>query len=68
MQQPTDLIRVNPDAEDCLAEAAERYRAEHSGLAGYDLEPKWDDESDREWVRVSIPRWLHERINDTSGT
>lgn len=64
----TDTIRANPDAEDCLAEAAARYVAQFPELNGYDLEPRWADENAREEVTVTIPRWFYEALSDTSGT
>jgi hypothetical protein len=60
-------VRANADADDCLADAAETYRAKHMGLKGWDLAPRWTDET-RESVTLTIPRWHWDLISDTSGT
>lgn len=60
-------VPANPDADDCLADAAAAYIVEHSTLRGWDLAPRWTDET-RETVTLSIPRYHYEAISDTSGT
>lgn len=60
-------VPANPDADDCLADAAATYVGEHRSLRGWDLAPRWTDE-DRETVTLSVPRWHYEAISDTSGT
>ena len=52
------VVKANPDLDDCLTGAAEAYTEEHPDLEGYDLAPRWTDESDRETVTLSIPRWF----------
>jgi hypothetical protein len=60
-------VAANADADDCLADAAESYIAEHSELRGWDLAPRWSDDS-REVVILTVPAWHHEAVSDTSGT
>lgn len=60
-------ITVPANADDCLADAAASYIAEHSTLRGWDLAPRWTDET-RQTVTLSIPRYHYEAISDTSGT
>lgn len=53
MSRSVDItVRANPDADDCLADAASEYVAEYPELKGYDLSPRWTDED----------------TSDTSGT
>jgi hypothetical protein len=49
-------VSANADADDCLADAAERYVADHPEVAGYDLAPRWTDD-ERETVTLTVPRW-----------
>lgn len=49
-------VAANADADDCLADAAEQYIAEHADLAGWDLAPRWADEG-RDAVVLTVPRW-----------
>jgi hypothetical protein len=60
-------VRANPDLDDCLAGAAKEYVEEYPQLRGYDLSPRWTDET-RETVTLSIPSYHYEQISDTSGT
>jgi hypothetical protein len=60
-------VPANADADDCLSDAAEAYIAENRSLRGWDLAPRWTDET-RETVTLSVPRWHYEAISDTSGT
>jgi hypothetical protein len=48
-------VKANPDADDCLAAASEEYIAEHPELAGWDLDPQWADDADREYVVLTVP-------------
>ena len=50
----TITIPANADADDCLAEAVERYLAAHPEAAGFDLDPRWADET-RETVALDVP-------------
>lgn len=71
MNNPTTreiTVTANPDADDCLSEAAAEYIREHRELRGYDLAPRWTDEDDRETVTLSVPEWYYEALSDTSGT
>ena len=52
--EKTITIRANADVDDCLTEAAERYIASHPELEGWDLDPRWGDES-RETVALTVP-------------
>lgn len=56
MTQISTLVTVaaNPDLDDCLGDAAEEYAAEHPALAGYDLAPRWADDT-RERVALTVP-------------
>ena len=60
-------VPANQDADDCLADAQAAYLAEHSSLKGWDLSPRFTDET-RETVTLSVPRWHYEAVSDTSGT
>ncbi|MEY4416889.1 MAG: hypothetical protein RIQ53_4182 [Pseudomonadota bacterium] len=46
-------VPADPDQDDCLAAAAQAYADQH-GLEGWDLAPRWEDET-REAVILSIP-------------
>lgn len=59
-------VPANADADDCLADAAEAYVADHPGLKGYDLSPRWADET-RETVTLSVPSWHYEAVSDMSA-
>lgn len=50
----TVTVRANPDLDDCLAGAAEAYVSEHPELKGWDLDPRWTDET-RETVTLTVP-------------
>ncbi len=50
----TVIVPANPDLDDCLAGAAESYIVEHPELEGWDLAPRWADET-RERVALTIP-------------
>jgi len=50
----TITVRANTDLDDCLTGAADSYIAEHPELAGWDLSPRWSDET-RETVDLDIP-------------
>ncbi len=54
MSQTTVTVPANPDLDDCLAGAAEAYIAEHPELEGWDLDPRWSDET-RESVTLTVP-------------
>jgi hypothetical protein len=43
------------DYDDCLAAAAEDYAATH-GLKGWDLEPRWEDDANRETILLTVPQ------------
>ncbi len=51
------LVTADPDADDCLADAAQTYIADHPELKGYDLDPKFEDDSDRRYVELTVPAW-----------
>jgi hypothetical protein len=53
------VVAADPDQEDCLAAAAAEYISEHPVLAGWDLYPRWTDET-RETVTLSVPSWAVE--------
>ena len=55
----TVIVRADADSDDCLRAAARAYIAQHPGLVGYALEPRWADE-DRETVALSVPVWATE--------
>lgn len=61
-------VPADPDQDDCLADAAAEYICTHRELRGYDLSPRWADDSDRETVTLSVPDWYYETLSDTSGT
>lgn len=48
------LVPANPDLDDCLTGAADAYVAEHPELKGWDLSPRWTDET-RETVTLTVP-------------
>lgn len=54
----TALIAVDADAyedeDDCLAAAAADYVADHPESAGYDMAPRWEDNS-RERILLDVP-------------
>ena len=50
----TVTVTANPDQDDCLACAAEQYIAAHPEAKGWDLSPRWADES-RETVELTVP-------------
>lgn len=47
-------VPANPDLDDCLSGAADAYVAENPGLTGWDLSPRWTDET-RESVTLTVP-------------
>jgi len=56
MNDPIEItVPANADADNCLADAAARYIAKHPELAGWDLAPRWTDESTRETVTLTVP-------------
>ena len=55
--QATVTVRANADLDDCLTGAVDEYIAEHPELSGYDLTPRWTDESDRSTVDLTVPVW-----------
>lgn len=59
-------VIANPDADDCLAEAVSRHLAEYPDLAGYDLDPRWTDESTRKTVTLTVPRWHYDHLQQTA--
>jgi hypothetical protein len=42
------------DADNCLAAAADDYKRRHR-LAGWDLFPRWGDETTRETIILTVP-------------
>lgn len=52
----TILVTANADADDCLTDAVDSFVADHPDLAGWDLSPRWADES-REQVALTVPAW-----------
>lgn len=50
----TVTVPANPDLDDCLMGAEAAYIATHPELKGYDLEPRWTDET-RETVTLTVP-------------
>lgn len=54
--ETTITVPANPDLDDCLTGAAEAYIAKHPALRGYDLAPRWADET-RESVTLTLPRF-----------
>lgn len=63
MSQSVEItVRANADVDDCLADAAESYIAEHPDLAGYDLAPRWTDDKERETVTLTVPAWAVEAL------
>jgi len=70
MSKPRKLeitLVANPDADDCLAEAAARHLAEYPDLAGWDLAPRWSDET-RETVTLTVPRWHYDALQIEAAT
>ena len=49
-------VPANPDLDDCLSGAADEYISERPDLAGYDLNPRWEDD-DRDSVILTVPVW-----------
>jgi hypothetical protein len=47
-------VHADPDQDDCLSAAAAEYVSDHPELDGWDLEPRWSDES-RERVSLTVP-------------
>lgn len=47
-------VPADTDADDCLAAAAEAYVLSRPEAEGWDLEPRWEDET-RERVVLSVP-------------
>jgi len=54
-QMTTVIVKANPDLDDCLAGAVEQYVAEHPEAKGWDLSPRFADET-REEVLLTVPR------------
>ncbi len=52
----TITVPADADQDDCLTAAAERYLADHTDLAGWDLAPRWTDD-ERETVTLTVPQW-----------
>lgn len=50
----TIVVPADPDHDDCLAHAAEKYASEHPECAGWDLCPRWGDEL-HETVALDVP-------------
>lgn len=40
--------------DDCLTAAAEDYAEEH-GLGGWDLDPRWENDDERDTILLSVP-------------
>lgn len=49
------IVKADPDADDCLAAAAENYLAQHSNLRGWELCPRWVDDNNREEIVLTVP-------------
>jgi hypothetical protein len=49
-------VPANPDEDDCLTAAAETYIAAHPGLRGWDLAPRFADDT-RETIVLTVPAW-----------
>ena len=49
-------VMADENLDDCLAGAAEAYIEENPDLEGYDLSPRWTDDS-RETVTLTVPGW-----------
>jgi hypothetical protein len=57
------IVRVPADenADNCLEAAAKEYIDSHQELGnGYDLQPRWDDEDDRETILLTVPEYAIE--------
>jgi hypothetical protein len=52
----TVSMRPDADADDPLADAEARYKAEHPGLAGWDLCPRYSDDQ-RDEILLTVPAW-----------
>jgi hypothetical protein len=52
----TVIVAADENLDDCLAGAAEQYIADHPDLEGWDLEPRWADDT-REQVALTVPAW-----------
>lgn len=50
----TVTVPADSDADDCLAAAVAAYVADHPSLEGWDLSPRWTDET-RETVSLCVP-------------
>ena len=51
----TDItVPANPDLDDCLRGAVDAYVAEHPEAEGWELRPRWTDET-REYVTLTVP-------------
>lgn len=58
-------VKADPNADDCLAAAAENYLAQHRNLRGWDLAPRWTDET-RETVTLTVPRWHYDALQQSA--
>lgn len=63
----TITVHANPDADDCLSAAAADYIEDHPELAGWDLSPRWADDT-RETVALTVPVIPDEDIEIASYT
>jgi hypothetical protein len=43
------------DYDDCLTAAAEDYVSDHQEAEGYDMDPRWSDETDRAVILLDVP-------------
>lgn len=59
----TVTVPANSDLDNCLTGAADAYIAQHPELAGWDLEPRWADET-RESVTLTVPEVVATGITD----
>ena len=50
----TITVPANPDLDDCLQGAVDAYVAEHPEARGWDLSPRWADET-RETIELDVP-------------
>lgn len=55
----TITVPADPDLDDCLSGAERAYIEDHPGLEGYDLSPRWYDDS-RERVSLTVPAWAED--------
>jgi hypothetical protein len=51
----TVIVPADADLDDCLQGAADAYIKDHPELAGWDLDPQWTDDDDRETVTLTVP-------------